>query len=120
MNADSYFNDLRGGSAANFPRPLYRYNFYGWNFGGPVFIPHLVHGKNKLFFFVGQEYYSQLVPQATSMNIRVPTLLERTGDFSKSVDGAARRSPSPIPPRGRRFRGTSSPPTVFTPPARRS
>jgi hypothetical protein len=90
MNADSYFNDLRGGSANNFPRPLYRYNFYGWNFGGPVFIPHVVHGKNKLFFFIGQEYYSQLVPQASSNNIRVPTLLERTGDFSQSVDGSGK------------------------------
>jgi outer membrane receptor protein involved in Fe transport len=90
MNADSYFNDLRGGSANNFPRPLYRYNYYGWNFGGPVFIPHLVHGKNKLFFFVSQEYYSQLVPQATSNNIRVPTMLERTGDFSQSVDGSGK------------------------------
>jgi hypothetical protein len=90
MNADSYFNDLRGGSANAFPRPLYRYNFYGWNFGGPVFIPHVVHGKNKLFFFASQEYYSQLVPQATSNNIRVPTALERTGDFSKSVDGAGK------------------------------
>jgi hypothetical protein len=90
MNADSYFNDLRGGSANGLPRPLYRYNFYGWNFGGPVYIPHLVHGKNKLFFFMSQEYYSQLVPQASSNNIRVPTLLERTGDFSQSVDGSGK------------------------------
>lgn len=35
MNADSYFNDLRGGSAAGLPRPLYRYNYYGWDVGGP-------------------------------------------------------------------------------------
>jgi len=89
MNADSYFNDIRGGSDKGLPRPLYRYNDYGWNLGGPVYIPHVVNGKNKLFFFVSQEYYRQLVPQASSMNILVPTALERTGDFSKSVDGSS-------------------------------
>ena len=90
MNANSYFNDLRGGSGNGFPRPLYRYNFYGWNFGGPVYIPHVVNGKNKLFFFASQEYYSQLVPQASSMNIKVPTAAERTGDFSSSLDGSGK------------------------------
>ncbi len=110
MNADSYFNDLRGGSAAAFPRPLYRYNFYGWNFGGPVFIPHLVHGKNKLFFFAGQEYYNQLVPQASSINIRVPTLLERTGDFSKSVDGSGKAITITDPTTGSPFPGNVIPP----------
>jgi hypothetical protein len=90
MNADTYFNDLRGGSATGFPRPLYRYNFYGWDFGGPVIIPHVVNGRNKLFFFISQEYYRQLVPQASSINILVPTAAERGGDFSKSVDGAGK------------------------------
>jgi hypothetical protein len=90
MNADPYFNDLRGGSANGFPRPLYRYNFYGWDFGGPVIIPHVVNGRNKLFFFISQEYYRQLVPQAASVNILVPTAAERGGDFSHSVDGAGK------------------------------
>jgi hypothetical protein len=89
MNADSYFNDLRGGQGI-YSRPLYRYNFYGWNFGGPVYIPHLYKGKNKLFFFISQEYYHQLVPQASSNNIFVPTPAERTGDFSKAVDGSGK------------------------------
>ena len=90
LNADSYFNDLRGGSADGFPRPLYRYNYYGWDLGGPVWIPKVFNGKNKLFFFISQEYYNQLVPQASSMNILVPTAAERTGDFSHSVDGGGK------------------------------
>ena len=89
MNANSYFNDLRGGQGTN-ARPLYRYKDYGWNFGGPVYIPHVINGKNKLFFFASQEYYRQLVPQASSVNIRVPTAAERTGDFSQTVDGAGK------------------------------
>ena len=57
LNADPYFNNARGGSGNGFPRPLYRYNFYGWDFGGPVVIPQVVNGRNKLFFFISQEYY---------------------------------------------------------------
>ena len=45
----------------------------------------------KMFFFAAQEYYDQLVPQTASVNIRVPTELERAGNFSQSVDGTGRR-----------------------------
>jgi hypothetical protein len=90
LNANPYFNNLRGGAPRGFPRPLYRYNFYGWDLGGPIRIPGVVDGRNKLFFFVSQEYYRQLVPQASSINIRVPTVAERGGDFSGTVDGAGR------------------------------
>jgi len=90
LNADPYFNSARGGSAAGFPRPLYRYNYYGWDVGGPVWIPKVFDGRNKVFFFISQEYYNQLVPQASSVNILVPTTAERAGDFSRSVDGAGK------------------------------
>jgi hypothetical protein len=89
MNANSYFNDERGGQGS-FTRPLYRYNYYGWDLGGPILIPKVLKNRNKLFFFASQEYYQQLVPQASSVNIRVPTVLEKTGDFSQSVDGAGK------------------------------
>ncbi len=108
MNANTYFNDLRG-AQGTYARPLYRYNFYGWHFGGPIFIPHLVHGKNKLFFFVSQEYYSQLVPQATSQNIRVPTAAERGGDFSSTVDGAGKAITIVDPTTGAPFPGNKIP-----------
>jgi hypothetical protein len=95
LNANTFFNNARGGSDKGFSRPLYRFNFYGWDFGGPVIAPHFGeggpttwNGKSKLFFFINQEYYSQLVPQLAAVNIRVPTLLERNGDFSQSVDGS--------------------------------
>ncbi len=89
LNANTYFNNARGGSEAGLPRPLYRFNYYGWDLGGPV--PFVGTKEDpKLFFFVAQEYYDQLVPQTASVNIRVPTVAERTGDFSRSVDGAGR------------------------------
>ena len=83
LNANNFFNNARGGSDAGFPRPLYRFNYYGWDFGGPV--PFVGAKENpKLFFFLAQEYYDQLVPQQSSVNIRVPTAAERAGDFSQS------------------------------------
>jgi hypothetical protein len=109
MNADTYFNNQRGGSAGGFPRPLYRFNYYGWDFGGPVFIPHIVHGKHKLFFFISQEYYNQLVPQLSSVNIRVPTMIERQGDFSQSVDGAGKPIVITDPTTGKPFPGNVIP-----------
>ena len=90
---------------AHCPRPLYRYNFYGWDFGGPV---PLV-GKGKLFFFINQEYYDQLVPQLASMNIRVPTPAERAGDFAGSVDGSGRAIAIVDPQTGQAFPGNVIP-----------
>ena len=109
LNADSWFNDARGGSAAGFPRPLYRYNYYGWDLGGPVWIPKVYNGRNKLFFFISQEYYNQLVPQASSVNILVPTAAERTGDFSHSVDGSGKPITIIDPVTGTPFAGNTIP-----------
>lgn len=118
LNANTYFNNQRGGSAAGFSRPLYRYNFYGWDLGGPVYIPRVVNGRNKLFFFVSQEYYRQLVPQAASVNIRVPTEAERGGDFSRTVDGAGRAITIVDPTTGSPFPGNIIPSSRFYAPGR--
>ncbi|MCV5111555.1 hypothetical protein OFM52_30330, partial [Escherichia coli] len=72
---------------------LYRYNYYGYDVSGPVYLPRfgeggpaLWSGKNKLFFFWNQEFYRQLVPNSARL-IRVPTQAERNGDFSQTTDG---------------------------------
>ncbi|MBO0721527.1 MAG: carboxypeptidase regulatory-like domain-containing protein, partial [Blastocatellia bacterium] len=92
LNANSFFNN-----ANNRPRNIYRYNFYGYDVSGPVYLPRfgeggspLWDGRNKLFFFWGQEYYRQLVPES-ARNIRVPTAAERAGDFSQTVDGSGNK-----------------------------
>jgi hypothetical protein len=87
MNANSYFNNLAG-----HPRALYRYNYYGFDVGGPIYIPKKVLGgfnpsKTKLFFFYNEEWYKQLTPQASANNVEMPTALERQGNFSQSVNG---------------------------------
>jgi Carboxypeptidase regulatory-like domain/TonB-dependent Receptor Plug Domain len=80
LNANEYFNkqsELSNG-APNEPE-IYRYNYFGYQAGGPI-------KKDKLFVFWSQEFYRQLVPLALAQ-FYTPTSLERQGDFSQSVDG---------------------------------
>jgi hypothetical protein len=65
----------------------------------------VLNGRNKLFVFISQEYYRQLVPQAASVNILVPTAAERGGDFSRSVDGSGRAITITDPNTGAPFPG---------------
>lgn len=60
------------------------YNQYGGTLGGPVLIPHLVHGRNKLLFFYAYEGYKGASPATTVTS--VPTQAERSGDFSALSD----------------------------------
>ncbi len=66
-------------------KPRYRYNTWTYNIGGPIYIPgRFNRNRDKLFFFWQQEYW----PTATGgvSNVTTPTLLERQGDFSQSMD----------------------------------
>src|ERR1019366_9034434 len=56
-------------------------NQYGFAIGGPVWIPKIVHGKNKLFWFMDYENTRQS-QFATTPNLTLPTAAMRTGDFS--------------------------------------
>ena len=76
-NSNSWVNKINGT-----PKQVAKDSDYGYSFGGPVGRPG---GENKLFFFYSQEYRPR-----TSANIlrqfRVPTALERQGDFSQTRD----------------------------------
>ena len=56
-------------------------NQYGFAIGGPVWIPKIVHGKNKLFWFMDYEGTKQS-QYAADPNLTLPTAAMRTGDFS--------------------------------------
>jgi hypothetical protein len=56
-------------------------NQYGFAIGGPIWIPKIVHGKNKLFWFMDYEGTKQ-VQYASDTNLTLPTSAMRTGDFS--------------------------------------
>jgi hypothetical protein len=52
----------------------------GFAIGGPVFIPKLYDGRNKFFWFTS--YDNDIFSDASANTINIPTLRERTGDFS--------------------------------------
>jgi hypothetical protein len=60
--------------------PSTHFNQFGGTIGGPVSIPHLFSGKDRLFFFYAYEGYIGNAPATTITS--VPTAAERTGDFS--------------------------------------
>lgn len=67
-------------NAASQLKPVTRFNQYGGSIGGPVWIPKLVNGKNKLFFFFTYEGIKQSEPEPTFSTIATPA--QRRGDFS--------------------------------------
>ncbi len=60
--------------------PSTHYNQFGATIGGPVRIPGVFNGRNKLFFFYAFEGYVGAQPSTAITS--VPTAAERTGDFS--------------------------------------
>lgn len=68
-------------------------NDRGYTIGGPIFIPGTFNAdRRRLFFFFSQEFQSRTDP-ANERQARVPTALERQGDFSQSVDASGNPFP---------------------------
>jgi hypothetical protein len=103
LNANSWSNNYTG-----LPRPEYRYNYFGANIGGPV-------KKNRLFFFYNFEDFKQNIP-GSIVQSRVPTALERAGDFSQTFQSNGTR-PSIYQP-GTQYAGNPAPfPNNVIPPS---
>ena len=71
--------------------PLYTFDNTAWTLGGPVLIPkaEFNSGRNKLFFFWSQDILGRTDPGNLNQR-RVPTALERRGDFSQTFDNQGR------------------------------
>jgi hypothetical protein len=76
-NANSRTNILNGD-----PKTVLRQRDWGYSIGGPVGKPG---GANKLFFFYTQEFEPRTGGNDV-VRFRVPTALERQGDFSQTTD----------------------------------
>jgi hypothetical protein len=73
-------------ATAGGPAP-YRFNQYGFDIGGPVFIPkHFNTERNKLFFFWGEEWIKRRYD--TTNTGTVPSLAMRNGDFSELLSAS--------------------------------
>ncbi|MBZ5563857.1 MAG: hypothetical protein LAP13_15735 [Acidobacteriia bacterium] len=70
--------------------PLRR-NQFGFNVGGPLVIPHLIKNPNNTFFMVSYEGVREHIFRASLHTI--PTVAQRTGDFSQTVDQAGHLLP---------------------------
>jgi hypothetical protein len=79
-NENSWVNQANGD-----PKPVNKRDIYGYSIGGPVGKPG---GNNKLFFFYSHEFRptNAAINGGNPIRFRVPTALERVGDFSQSLD----------------------------------
>jgi len=85
MDANGWNANHADQSKASFGR-----NQFGGMIGGPVVIPHLYHGRNRTFFFGSYEELRDSFPGLTlggsGFTTTVPTALEKTGDFSQTLN----------------------------------
>jgi hypothetical protein len=93
LNANEWQNNKNHAA-----KPPYRFNYSGYNIGGPITLPRFNSDRNKLFFFWNQEFLPRTDPGTLILRM-VPTALERQGDFSQSFDtktrtGRSCRSPT--------------------------
>jgi hypothetical protein len=85
LNANSWSNDRFGVA-----KPPINYHQWGYFFSGPVYIPKVYDGRNRTFFSTNLERDADV--RDLSEQARVPTALERQGDFSQTLS----RSGTPI------------------------
>jgi hypothetical protein len=110
FNANNFFNNRQG-----VERQRYRYNTVGENLAGPIFIPrHFNPSRQKLFFFFSQEIDPNTTPNGIS-NFTVPTMLERQGDFSQSLNTKGQVTTVKDPSNGLPFAGNIIPASRMDP-----
>ena len=82
-NKNSWVNQMNGDR-----QPVTSQQIYGYSIGGPVVIPKVYNGRNKLFFFYAHEFRpsSIAINNGNPIRMRMPTAAERAGDFSQSRD----------------------------------
>ena len=85
-NANSWINNR---NTPVTPKAETKRNDSGYTVGGPIFVPGFNAEKKKLFFFFSQEHQRRVENNAIRQT-RVPTALERRGDFSQSLDNNGR------------------------------
>ena len=70
-------------NAAGQKNPVTLWNQWGVTASGPIFVPKVYNGKDRLFWYFGYEGIRHYLPQAYTLT--VPTGAERTGNFSETL-----------------------------------
>lgn len=88
LTANNFFNNKNG-----LGNPLTHFNQWGLTAGGPVLIPKVYNGRNKLFWYFA--YEGLMDSQPNTNFVTVPTDLEKQGNFSQilSTDGTILYNP---------------------------
>lgn len=92
LNANTFFNNFNG-----LPRPVLRQKFYGFDVGGPMYLPKfgeggpsVLSGKDKAFFFFSFEAFRQ--SQSRANNRVVLSQAARNGTFTYTDNAGANRT----------------------------
>lgn len=110
LNANDFFSNRNG-----VVRPEYRYNTLGATIGGPIYIPGKFNTqKNLLFGFYNIENWQIKLPGAVT-SYTMPTALERTGDFSQTLDLNGKQIAIKDPATGLPFSGNMIPKSSLNP-----
>ncbi len=88
IDANTYFNNRDSK-----PTPTFHFNQYGLTVGGPVRIPKVFNGQNKLFFFFAWEGLKDSTPNTATTTVPTDTSVsgspgtggERGGDFYQTL-----------------------------------
>jgi len=87
LNANDFFL-----KSAGQPRPELRYNNFGFNLSGPIWVPtfggggkKIWKGKNRAFFFWNEEWRREIRGLVPPLQFHVPTAAEKQGDFSGTL-----------------------------------
>jgi hypothetical protein len=93
FNANSFINNRERGRALQTDpnskvglKAINRQTDVGFTVGGPVPLGGYNKDRNRLFFFFAFENQRRFTPPANPNRVKVPTDLERQGDFSQSRD----------------------------------
>jgi hypothetical protein len=81
LNANGYSRNSVG-----LKQPEFKNNTFGFTVDGPVYIPKLIDGRNRLFFMLSLEALRERNPQTQLWT--VPTDLQLQGDFSQTFNNA--------------------------------
>lgn len=90
LNANNTLNRINNSipGRTEIARPLDRQRDYGFSIGGPIYFlrfgegtPLIYNGKNKSFFFFNYSAYN--ISRTETVNVSVPTVRMRNGDFSE-------------------------------------
>ena len=114
FNANEWFNNKK-----SLAKPIYRFQNPGGTIGGPVLIPGTSFNKSrtKLFFFFSYDYLHSTVTRGP-YSYNMPTLLERTGDFSQTVTSTGVPIAIHDPTTGVQYTGNKIPDSQITPAGR--